>query len=170
MSNTFTTADALATFPNATLWRILGEPHYADIAELYEQCQQNAAAILSSSGRGQHRWLDMIMPAGVYTMYSNTPWVNPIDPGPNIIHPTIASKNEHSQAKCQHLDAQKTFHQMMIIKTALKNLLYTIIWHQGQSWASHAFAPSKFSTDSLVHMAAFYPQELANNKLKIMHP
>ena len=50
MSNTFTTADALAAFLNATLQSVLREPHYANIAELYKQCQQNAAAILSTSG------------------------------------------------------------------------------------------------------------------------
>ena len=50
MSNTFTTTDALAAFPNTTLWSILGESCYAHITELYKQCQLNAAAILSSSG------------------------------------------------------------------------------------------------------------------------
>ena len=94
MSNTFATTDTLAAFPNATLWSILGEPLYADIAELYEHFQQNAVAISSSSRRGQHRWLGMIMSTGVYATYSNTPWVDPADPGPNIIYPALTGKNE----------------------------------------------------------------------------
>ena len=36
MSNIFTTTDALAAFANATLWSILMEPCYVDIAVLYK--------------------------------------------------------------------------------------------------------------------------------------
>ena len=100
---------------DTTLQIILGEPRYADIAELYKQCQQNVAAILSSSGGGQHGWLGMIMPAGVYTMYLNTPWVAPIDPGPIIIYRTATARGA------------KKFHQMMVTVTTLKNLLYATI-------------------------------------------
>ena len=76
---------------------------------------------------GQHRWFGMIMPAGVYTMNSNMPWVDPVDPGPNIIYPTLVGKNECCQAEYQHLEAQINFHQMMFIETTLKNLLYAAI-------------------------------------------
>ena len=78
---------------------------------------------LLAAGGGQHGWLGMIMPTRVYAMYSKTPWVDPIDPCPNIVSPILASKNECHQAEPQHLEARKNFHQMNIIKTALKNLL-----------------------------------------------
>ena len=58
---------------------------------------------------GAYGWLSMIMPAWVYSTYSNSPWVDPIGPGPNIIHAALADKNERSQAECHHpLNAHKT--------------------------------------------------------------
>ena len=70
--------------------------------------------------RRQHGWFSMIMLARVYAMYSNTPWVNPINPGPNITYPALASENECCQVERQHLKAQENFHQMMVIKTTLR--------------------------------------------------
>ena len=67
------------------------------------------------------------MPAGVYAMFSNIPWVDPIDAGPDTIYPTFAGINEHCQAEHKCLKARKSFHKIRIIKIALKNLVYAAI-------------------------------------------
>ena len=114
------------------------------------------------------------MPARVYAMYSSTCWVDPINPGPNIICPALAGKNKCCQVECQHLEGRKKFHQMTIIKTGLKNLLYAAT--KPKYWAG--------MRDTILGLTCFcilvifswifcmygciYPQEVANNKLKIM--
>ena len=92
MSATFTTTDALATFPNATLWNIAGEPHYADTGVLYEQCQQNATAISSSSGGGQHEWPNMIMPPESMPRTPTPPGLTLLIPVQSTFTPPLPAK------------------------------------------------------------------------------
>ena len=110
----------------------------------------------------------MIMHAGVYAMYSNTPWVDPVNPKPNIISPALICKNECCQAEWQHLNVQENFHQMMVIKTTIKPMCWAGIWDTVLYLTCFCILTIfhwLFHTYGWIH-----PQEIADNKLKIMYP
>ena len=74
-----------AAFP-AHATKIHGQPSYDDIRQLRTVIYQNAAAINSALGGGQHGHLGMVMDATTYATISNTPWTDPPDPGANVVH------------------------------------------------------------------------------------
>ena len=83
MSNTFTTADALATFPNATLQSILGNPTMLTLLismiNVRKLQLQFLPAVGEATQMAQHDHS-----VGVYATYSNTPGLTPSIPFPTL--------------------------------------------------------------------------------------
>jgi hypothetical protein len=71
---------------------ILGIPSYSTIAELHLKLNANAASVFSSLGDGStHGLLALTVSDTIYNMPSATPFVHPVNPGPQPIIPAGAT-------------------------------------------------------------------------------
>ena len=70
--------------------KITGEPTYDDLRQLRAILYQNAASVPTQRSGGQHGHLGMIMPALAHAGISQTLWVDPPEPPPQVV---IANPN-----------------------------------------------------------------------------
>ena len=80
--------------PFQSLTRIVGEPDQPSLHNLYKEVKANAAAVHSTLGGGQHGHLGLVVPATTYAHLSNTPWIDPIHPGADLIIPAGTAQHQ----------------------------------------------------------------------------
>ena len=87
------------TFPHPTLPKIEGIPTFDSINDLQIKLNANAASIQSDLGKGRLGLLYLTVTADVYNNLSNTPFIEPANPGQVPIVPpgTNSSGASHIQ-------------------------------------------------------------------------
>jgi hypothetical protein len=96
--------DIIMKFPSKTIPSIQGEPNYASISNMMQSLYGNTATLTTTLGSRQHGRIGLIMTPVLYATLSNTPYINPGDPGPILNLPNTATA---TQCKTQHIQHAK---------------------------------------------------------------
>ena len=88
--------DVKAKFPIQVLTKIEGEPTYAGFFQLREELTQNAVAVESPFGGGQHGHWGCIADAGPYLAQAGTAWTVPQTGG---VYPTFPPNSNDNEKK-----------------------------------------------------------------------
>jgi hypothetical protein len=123
MATSSNTAESvLGRFTYQTLPRIVGT--YASIQLLVNNLKANAASIPSELGSGALGHLALTVPTQVYATLSNTPWVDPINPGPTPpVLPANAMATQINANRYRHLENTKLFRTYNNVQKALTQQL-----------------------------------------------
>ena len=96
--------------------KITGEPTYDDLRHLRAIIYQNAASVPTQRGGGQHGHLGMIMPALAYAGISQTLWVDPPEPPPQVVianpNPTQFQISEANRLHAEELKVRREFQNL----------------------------------------------------------
>jgi hypothetical protein len=114
-------------FPHPNITPIDGQPNYETLAELHVQLNSNAASVHSNLGNGQLGLLPLTVSDVVYNTLSNTPFVTPINPGPNPTIPAHSTGILINEINRQHDAATHLFNQYGSIDKALKQQIVAAI-------------------------------------------
>jgi hypothetical protein len=107
--------------------KIIGEPAYDDIRQLRNTAYQNAAAVSSALGGGQHGHLGMIMDATTYASLTQEPWTDPPEPPTSPVIPPQATGPIISEAHRAHAQALKERRECQNLDRALTRLIVEAI-------------------------------------------
>ena len=114
-----TKTDYTKLFEFPTLPKIHGEPTYEKIKELKDKLKTNASKVPSELGGGNLGHLGLVLTAAEYANSSQTPYVEPLHPGPLVIPPACTERTENRR-RDQHEKDLQLFHDTLNLKNALK--------------------------------------------------
>ena len=106
--------------PFQSFTRIVGEPDFSSLHNLYKEVKANAASVHSTLGGGQHGHLGLVVPATTYAHLSNTPWVDPLHPGPDLNIPAGTAQHQANHLRdvyARDLSRFQTAHTVTAIIT-----------------------------------------------------
>ena len=74
-------------FPHQTLPKVYGQPTYKTLYETAQKLRDNASAVKSTLGGGNHGLLALLMTPPTYHALTGHPWIDPVHPGnPPIVN------------------------------------------------------------------------------------
>jgi hypothetical protein len=115
-------------FPHPSIPPILGIPTYVTIAELHLKLNTNAASVFSSHGDGAHGLLALTVSAeAVYNTLSDTPFIQPVNPGPQPVIPANATGPQISAITRSHTESHRTWKEYMATDKRLKQQLLAAV-------------------------------------------
>ena len=172
-----TTADEFFTAFIAHAPKITGEPTYDDLRHLRAILYQNAASVPTQRGGGQHGHLGMIMPALAYAGISQTLWVDPPEPPPqvNIANPQ-PTQFQISEANRLHAEELKARREFQNLDRALTRILVNSIdpLYLKPFHVQHIGLLGKTTKQILTLLIRTYghilPQELERNYAQLAKP
>ena len=88
MTSSLSSEKIIETFPHPTITPIVGQPNYESIAELHLKINTNAASVHSNRGNGYLGHLYLTIKPAACNALSATPFLPPLNPGPNPNIPT----------------------------------------------------------------------------------
>jgi hypothetical protein len=129
MATSSNTAESiLGRFTYQTLPRIVGIPAYASIQLLVNNLKANAASIPVELGGGLLGHLALTIPTPVYATLSNTPWVDPVNPGATPPVPQAnATAAQINANRYHHLENIKLFRTYNNVQSALKQQILAAV-------------------------------------------
>ena len=120
------TINTTETLPHQVLTAIpTGEkPTFTTLLLIHQEINANAMAVTSNRGGGQYGHLATVIPTPAYNALPNTnPWIDPIHPGNNPVHPpgaTAAQITEINRQYKANLEEYQLFHATKaLLKTQL---------------------------------------------------
>ena len=111
--------DIIASFPNS-LPKIDGQPNYDRLRLAKSLLKQNAAAIPTNRGGGQHGYLGLVLTDAAYANISQTPFVAPVFPGATPQIPAGATGPVIANLVESHKEELRDWREFVNVSTALK--------------------------------------------------
>ena len=115
------------SFPNSTIHRIHGTPHYFSIAEAHAPLNENATSEYSSRGNPSLGHYILTASDSEYLLRTVTAFTIPFNPG---VHPVVAPGSTDAQishAKREHEEWTRECRLFKAVDNALKNQLVNAI-------------------------------------------
>ena len=110
-------------FPHATLAKVFGEPNYQNIHDVMAKLGDNASAVKTTLGGGNHGLLAVLMTPAEYHNITGQMWVEPVHPGtvPDMAVGTTAVQARNIMN--QHNENLRNFDLVNDTRNALKQQL-----------------------------------------------
>ena len=115
------------TFPYPSIPQIAGQPTFSSIKEMHLKLNQNAASVQSNLGDGEQGHIYLTVTDAVYATLSNTPFIEPLNPGITPISPAGATARQISQTRTDFSENRRIFNQFNNTDKALKQLLLSAV-------------------------------------------
>ena len=115
------------SFPNPTIPKIHGMPHYFSIAEAHAPLNENATSVYSSRGNPALDHYILTASDAKYLLCAGIAFIIPFTPG---VHPVVALGTTDAQiahAKLEHKESTLEFCLFKAVDNALKNQLVNAI-------------------------------------------
>ena len=115
------------SFPNPTIPKIHGTPHYFSIAEAHSPLKENATSVYSSRGNPALGHYIFTASDSEYLLRSGMDFIIPLNPG---VHPIVspgATNAQIAHAKRKHEESTREFRLFKAVDNALKNQLVNAI-------------------------------------------
>ena len=115
------------SFPNPTIPKIHGTPHYFSIAEAHAPLNENATSVYSSRGNPALGHYIFTASDSEYLLRSGIAFIIPFNPG---VHPIVAPGATDAQiahAKREHEESTRKFRLFKAVDNALRNQLVNAI-------------------------------------------
>ena len=115
------------SFPNPTIPKIHGTPHYFSIAEAHTPLNENATSVYSSRGNPSLGHYILTASDSEYLLRTVTAFTIPFNPG---VHPVVApgaSDAQITHTKREHEESTRKFRIFKAVENALKNQLVNAI-------------------------------------------
>ena len=136
-------------FEYKVLTKIIGEPTFDKLHEIFWQLKANMAAVLFNLGRGVNGYLGMLVSATQYnTVSPDAPFVPPPMPGHLVINPAY-TQYQITMAKTQYeaaLREHQTYILMQILLIALVKKQYNLSTQTRCEIASQDNCPRTFGS------------------------
>lgn len=170
------TDDIKAAFVYPTLTKIVGEPSYATLEKLQNECVCNACTQESRVGGGVHGLSGIAESAPVYLLRTGFHF-NRLDyPGDAPVYPPAATDAQREQIKTVFLPYLKEWETIKRTKTLLLGLVEKAIediWLAGIHDPAHGFGTRNL-LDVLQHLFHTYrqigPDEVLKNQQELLAP
>ena len=94
---------------------------------MHLKLNQNAASVQSNLGDGEQGLIYLTVTDAVYATLSDTPFIEPINPGIAPVYAARASAAQISQTRTDFLESRKSFNQYTNTDKALKQLLLSAV-------------------------------------------
>lgn len=118
-----TDTKVLHLFPHPVLTKI-DVPSFTTLAVLHTEINANAMSVATMRGNGALGHLGLTVPAAKYLLASNgVAFIPPANPGPDPVHPPLATQYVISEANRVHLAEEKAFNVFIGVEAALKKQL-----------------------------------------------
>ena len=111
------------SFPNPTIPKIHGTPHYFSISEAHAPINKSATSVYSSRGNLSLGHYILTASDAEYLLHAGIDFIVPFNAG---VHPVVAPRATDTQiahAKCEHEEATRKFRIFKAVDNALKNQL-----------------------------------------------
>jgi len=115
--------DPLASFPKATLTPVVGKPTFASLAVLRQELTSNASSVFSPRGNGTLGHAVLVLGVAEYNARSNTPWVDPPNPGPAPVIPNNATQFQIQSITSAWERGTREWETFNMVEKALKRQL-----------------------------------------------
>ena len=128
MTSVPTPDEFIASFPNATIPKIDGQPDYESLNNIRRLLKENAASVPSTLGGGIFGHLGLIVSAATYTgIAPDTPYVTPANPGAIPPIAATATQAQITVAERNHKENLRLWREFQSLHTALKSQLTNAI-------------------------------------------
>ena len=114
-------------FPNLTMPKIHGTPHYFSIVEAHAPLNENATSVYSSCGNPALGHYILTMSDAKYLLRAGIDFIITFNPG---VHPVVAPGSTNTQiahAKQEHEESTQEFYLFKAVDNALNNQLVNAI-------------------------------------------
>ena len=126
-----TTTNITSAFPTHVLTPIAdsqSRPSYASLCITQTELNGNAASVHSNLGDGLHGHLALTIPIDEYlALTNNVPFVTPINPAGQPVHPAQVTGNQITEINRQHLEQKQVFHTYHEVDQALRNQIIAAV-------------------------------------------
>jgi len=116
-----------ATFPYPSIPQIEGQPTFSSIKEMHLKLNQNATSVQSNLGDGEQGLIYLTVTDAVYATLSDTPFIEPLNPGIAPVYAAQTSARQISQTRTDFIENRKSFNQYNNTDKALKQLLLSAV-------------------------------------------
>lgn len=168
------TDDIKAVFVYPTLTKIVGEPTYASLERLQNECVQNARTQESRLGGGAHGLSGIAEFAPVYLLRTGFHFNRPNYPGDAPVYPPGATDLQWEQIKTVFLQNLKEWETIRCTETLLLGMIKKAVeevWLAGIHDPAHGFG-TRSLIDVLHHLFHIYgqigPEEILKNQQELM--
>lgn len=100
-----------------------GKPHYASIAKVQLELDENSASVHSTGGDGRHGHLTLTMVPAKFSRVSRVPFITPVHPGPYPIHASTTTGPQISAANAEYDAALRHFRLYTATEQGLRAML-----------------------------------------------
>ena len=115
------------SFPNPTIPKIHGTPHYFSIAEAHAPLKENATSIYSSCGNPALGHYILTASDAEYILRAVVNFILPFNPGVHPILAPVATDAKIAHQKLEHKEHTREFRVFQAADNALKNLLVNAV-------------------------------------------
>lgn len=121
-SSSAKTVNYIELFTHKELIKCIGEPTYAVIKKIENQCKANAQRFNTTLGGGNHKYIGLILSPARYALLSAVPFERPENPPPLIIPAGTTAVNA-SAMKDAYEEQKRVYNECEGIETAIKQQL-----------------------------------------------
>ena len=115
------------SFPNSTIHRIHGTPHYFSIAEVHAPLNENATSEYSSRGNPSLGHYIFTESDAKYLLRSSIAFIIPFNPGVHLVVAPGSTDAQIAHAKREHEESTRKFRLYKAVDNDLKNQLVNAI-------------------------------------------
>jgi hypothetical protein len=122
-SNTIKVEEIINGFPNHVLPKIYNEPTLEDIQVTTGLLNADAISVPSMVGGGDHGHLGIIMTQVEYDAISETPWVEPLNPGAVPVISAGTNAVDAAQISSMHDEFRRIYTKRIHVDQALNRIM-----------------------------------------------